>query len=385
LKDILAGVDENEPLEVEITSEGGSVFAGIQLANMLARWKGNVTTHGVGFVASIASVILMAGDKAVVDSNCFCLIHLPWTMVQGNANDLNKEIENLEKCKHAMMSYYMRKAIVDAQTIEGYLADESWFLGEELAQIFNVEVLQNDEQLDIAAKFDLTKYKKLPRGLEMKNKAEQAVVSEDTDEKKVEETVVEETKVEEPVEEKKEEVAEEPEKVEETTEEIVEEEPEQTPDEMKEEIKNLRARVAELEAALAECQKEEKAEEIEEEETITKAEADKRVSGMQSKMQSQVNALSTELTNFKSQLQAKEEELTKAKAEITSLNDSLNKSTEELSVMASTLAEKTKALEKLNANVNAQAEELPTMEEGLAKCASPAEKVAFIKSGKYVR
>ena len=141
MKDILAGVDENEPLEVEITSEGGSVFAGIQIANMLARHKGQVTTHGVGFVASIASVILMAGDKAVVDSNCFCLIHLPWTMVQGNANDLNKEIENLEKCKHAMMSYYMRKAIVDAQTIEDYLADESWFLGEELAQIFNVEVL----------------------------------------------------------------------------------------------------------------------------------------------------------------------------------------------------------------------------------------------------
>ena len=29
LKDILEGVDENETLEVEITSEGGSVFAGI--------------------------------------------------------------------------------------------------------------------------------------------------------------------------------------------------------------------------------------------------------------------------------------------------------------------------------------------------------------------
>lgn len=53
--------------------------------------------------------------------------------------------------------------------------------------------------------------------------------------------------------------------------------------------------------------------------------------------------------------------------------------------MASTLAEKTKALEKLNANVNARSEELPTMAEGLAKCASPSEKVAFIKSGKYVR
>lgn len=53
--------------------------------------------------------------------------------------------------------------------------------------------------------------------------------------------------------------------------------------------------------------------------------------------------------------------------------------------MASTLEEKTQALDKLNASVNAQAEELPTMNDGLAKCATPAEKVAFLKSGKYVR
>ena len=53
--------------------------------------------------------------------------------------------------------------------------------------------------------------------------------------------------------------------------------------------------------------------------------------------------------------------------------------------MASTLEEKQMALDKLNANVNAHAEELPTMKDGLAKCATPAEKVAFLKSGKYVR
>ena len=75
----------------------------------------------------------------------------------------------------------------------------------------------------------------------------------------------------------------------------------------------------------------------------------------------------------------------KAKADITNLTQSLEQSNKELSEMASTLKEKTNALEMLNSNVNARSEELPTMEEGLAKCASPAEKVAFLKSGKYVR
>lgn len=373
MKDVLSGVDENETLEVEITSEGGSVFAGIQIANMLARWKGEVVTHGVGFVASIATVIMMAGKRVSVDENCFCLIHLPWTMVQGNANDLNKEIENLEKCKHAMMSYYMRHATVDAQTIEDYLAEESWFLGSELADIFNVEVLPCDKQLDIAAKFDLTKYKKLPRGLKMENKAENTPVevaeaAEAEVKNEMVEEVTEQTELaEEVVEEKAEE--------EKAEEEVAE--GEMSVEELKNEIEPLKARIAELENENAQLKAGE--------ETVTKAEADKRVSGMQSKMQSQVNAISTELNNFKSQLQAKEEELVSAKAEITSLKTALEKSEGELSAMASTLEEKTKALDKLNANVNAHAEELPTMEEGLAKCASPAEKVAFLKSGKYVR
>lgn len=290
MKDILAGADENEPLEVEITSEGGSVFAGVQIANMLARWKGEVTTHGVGFVASIATVILMAGKKVVVDDNCFCLIHLPWTCVQGNAKDLEKEIDALDKCKKAMMSFYMRHAKVDEQTIDDYLADESWFLGSELADLFNVEILPNDQPLDIAAKFDLTKYKKLPRGLEMKNKEQQAVVSEDTDEKKVEETVVEETTVEEPVkeEEKKETTETEvPDKTEE--EKPVEEEKKETEEvlnkdevekkfkEYEEQIATLKNRIVELEEEL---QKKPEEETEQKEETVTKAECEKRVSGM---------------------------------------------------------------------------------------------------------
>lgn len=354
LKDILANVDENEPLEVEITSEGGSVFAGIQIANMLARRKGDVTTHAVGFVASIATVILMAGKKVVADENCFCLVHNPWTMVQGNAADLQKEIETLDKCKEAMMGFYRKHSKVGDEELSAYLDDETWFTGSELAAAFDVEVLPSDKALDIAAKFDLSKYKKIPKGLAMKNEENIETEEElETIKKKVEPEQAETVEV-----------------------------PDQDDiDEMrkiieilKEENEALKSRLAECEKKLAECGKPGEGEE----ETVTKAEADKRVSGMQASMQKQIN-------DFKSQLQAKDEELKSAKAEITRLAQSLEDSSGELSKMASALDEKTQALDRLNANVNAQAEEIPTMKDGLARCATPAEKVAFLKSGKYVR
>ena len=72
-------------------------------------------------------------------------------------------------------------------------------------------------------------------------------------------------------------------------------------------------------------------------------------------------------------------------ATVTSLTDDLKNTSDELLKMTSAFEDKAKALDMLNANVNAHAEELPTLEEGLAKCASPAEKVAFLKSGRYVR
>ena len=390
LRDQLEKVDENEPLEVEITSEGGSVFAGIQIANMLARHKGEVTTHGVGLVASIATVILMAGKKVVVDDNCFLLMHNPWTMVQGNANDLEKEIDALNKCKTAMMGYYKKHSKVGEEELTKILDNETWFLGTEFAEVFDAEVLASDKQLDIAAKFDLTKFKKLPRGLKMENKAELPIEEEEKKEQ-TEETVVEQPSTDEPSTEEtktEEKVEEQEEKVEEQRE-LDEDEPDV--EELKKKIEELTQENEELKSRLAECEKqEEKAEEPdetkepeekkpeEEEEVLNKAQVQARISGIQSSMQKQIN-------DFKSQLKAKEEELKNAQADVTRLTASLEKTSKELSDMASAFEEKQQALEKLNANVNAQAEEIPTMQEGLEKCSTPAERVAFLKSGKYTK
>jgi chromosome segregation ATPase len=152
-------------------------------------------------------------------------------------------------------------------------------------------------------------------------------------------------------------------------------------DELKAALQKANERIAELEEEL---EKQKCA--SDNEETVTKAECEKRVQGMQASMQKQVNKYVDEINDFKNQLMAKSEELTKAQTEITSLKDSLEKASEELSKTASALEEKKNALEKLNSLANAKSdEEIPTMAEGLAKCASPAEKVAFLKSGRYVR
>lgn len=104
----------------------------------------------------------MAGKKVAVDENCFCMIHRPWTFTQGNADDLEKEIGNLEKCEAAMMGFYRKHSKVSDDELLKMLSDETWFLGTEFAEVFDVEVVPNDEQLNIAAKFDLTRFHNIP-------------------------------------------------------------------------------------------------------------------------------------------------------------------------------------------------------------------------------
>lgn len=76
--------------------------------------------------------------------------------------------------------------------------------------------------------------------------------------------------------------------------------------------------------------KTEAAEASEAEEMVAKAEVDKRVSGMQSAMAKQMDAMKKDyeakIADFQVQIKAKDEELTKARADVTSLNESLEKS-----------------------------------------------------------
>ena len=379
LKEQLEGVDVNEPLEVEITSEGGSVFAGIQIANILSRHNGQVTTHAVGMCASIATVILMAGSKIAVDENCFCLIHLPWSFCEGNANDMMKEIDTLKKCEAAMMGYYRKHCKVDEELLSKYINEETWFLGNEFADVFDCEVIASDKRFDIAAKCDLTKFNKIDkRILDMTN--EKTIVEE---EEKKEEVIVKPIPTNEDgsTDEKKEPLTDE--KIEEPMPNEVKEKPDEKVVDMDMDdvleklyeyermIELLKNENEELTRKLSECKKPN-----EDEEMVSKKECEKRVSGMQASMQKQIN-------EHLNQLKAKDEEIRIVKSELSSLSSKLEEATKELAEKSSALVEKENALAMLNAGVNAPCEELPTFEEGLAKCHSPSERVAFINSKKY--
>lgn len=162
IKSFLDGV-KGKDLNIYINSGGGSVFAGIAIYNMLKRHQGHKTVYVDGLAASISSVIALAGDKVVIPSNAFLMIHKPWSGLYGNANDLRKMADDLDAIEEGIINVYAEnlKEDVDIETIRQMVQDETWLNGEEATKYFNVEVSEAVEIAACASDY-FEKYNKTP-------------------------------------------------------------------------------------------------------------------------------------------------------------------------------------------------------------------------------
>lgn len=84
-------------INIYINSYGGEVAEGLAIYNTLKRHKATVRTYCDGFACSIASVIFMAGDERIMSNASLLMIHNAWTNISGNANELRKQADDLEK------------------------------------------------------------------------------------------------------------------------------------------------------------------------------------------------------------------------------------------------------------------------------------------------
>lgn len=327
IKDFIDGLKPNEEITLEITSFGGSCTAGNAIVGLLkkAEKEGHETTaHVMSIAASMASVIACSCRNLVVDSNSFLMIHLPYSCVEGNYVSLRKEADTLELFAKSLVAVYRTKFDLTDDEIMKMLEAETWIPGAEAAAYgLKCVVIDIEGETKIAASLNKCKYKlkNIPKGFKMpEEKEETTMIVEDPAEKKIEQTV---------------------EEIEETAERIEESATEQTEGPAPT-VEELMKKVKELEEKLAQYEKNG-------EEAVTKEECERRVSGMQAKMQLQIN-------DFANQLKVREGELAKAKADAISLKAELEKTTGELSKTASALVEKENALATLNAGVNSPCE-----------------------------
>lgn len=110
-----------------VNSPGGDMFEGIAIYNQLRAHKGKVTVEVMGWAASAASIIAMAGDEIVMGLGTFIMIHNAWGAVVGNRHDFSAASELFDGFDAAMADIYeartgaKRKIITDLMDAESFM------------------------------------------------------------------------------------------------------------------------------------------------------------------------------------------------------------------------------------------------------------------------
>lgn len=93
----LSQIPGDATINLYINSNGGEVKEGVGIYNQLKRHGATVNGVVDGNAYSVAFLILMACDHRTMNLGTSALVHNMWTIVAGNANDLRKEADALDK------------------------------------------------------------------------------------------------------------------------------------------------------------------------------------------------------------------------------------------------------------------------------------------------
>ncbi|MCH4175895.1 MAG: Clp protease ClpP [Streptococcaceae bacterium] len=163
-KDLKALGDVSE-INLHINSPGGSVFDGITIYQMLVQHKAKINVYIDGLAASIASVIAMAGDKIYIPNNAMMMVHNPWTYAIGNANELRKQAEDLDKIGVSMRESYLNKTgeKISEEELTALLDNETWLSAKEAVDYGLADELLSENRVAACISKELfAKYKNVP-------------------------------------------------------------------------------------------------------------------------------------------------------------------------------------------------------------------------------
>ena len=129
-------------VEININSNGGDVAGGLAIANAIKAYtKGEIVCNVLGVAASMASVVACAGKRLCMGEGSFLMIHNPWTVTMGDAEDLRKDADTLDKMRDSILGFYLAKCPgKTADDFKALMDAESWLNRAEAAELgFAVE------------------------------------------------------------------------------------------------------------------------------------------------------------------------------------------------------------------------------------------------------
>ena len=155
------------PINLRINSLGGDVFDGMAMYNVIKRREAKTTVYIEGIAASIATIIALGADEVIMAENSLFMIHNAWGGTSGEAKDMRKTAETLDKITSELTDIYVKKTGLSYDTLAEMMDEESWLNADEAFALGFVDTIS--DSIKVAAKYDVSKFKNITQE-EIKNK-----------------------------------------------------------------------------------------------------------------------------------------------------------------------------------------------------------------------
>lgn len=143
--DVINAIDAmgDKRITVRINSPGGVVDSGIPIFNALRRHAGGVDTVNDGLAASIASVIMLAGESRITTKGSRWMIHRAHGVTMGTAAEMKRYLAQIDAYDKSIEEIYAA-VLGDVADLKKWLDDETWFTSAQAVELGFATALEGD-------------------------------------------------------------------------------------------------------------------------------------------------------------------------------------------------------------------------------------------------
>jgi len=129
----LESEDSNKDINLYINSPGGSVTAGMAIYDTMNYIKCDVSTICVGMAASMGAFLLSGGTKGkrYALPNAEIMIHQPLGGTQGQATDMEIQVEHMLRIKKNLTTIMANNCGKDYDTVLADCERDNWMTAQE--------------------------------------------------------------------------------------------------------------------------------------------------------------------------------------------------------------------------------------------------------------
>ena len=122
---------QSPPINLHIQTGGGSLMDTFYIVDLIDNLKTPVNTYVDGYVASAGSLLSVVGKKRYMTRNSFILIHQLSSSGEGTFNNLDDNMDNLNKFMDTIRDIYLKHTKISQEKLDEILNHDLWLTSNE--------------------------------------------------------------------------------------------------------------------------------------------------------------------------------------------------------------------------------------------------------------